>query len=569
MVRRAKRKKAKRQAPPVVRRDISLDEARAVVARAEAAGLSEEDCVALWGIVDTLTVVTRELEGKGATIRRLRQLIFGSRTEKTSKVVGRSSGDAGEQKQNDDRTTGGAADDKPEANERASSKPKKKRKGHGRRPAVEYTGADRELVPHAELTHKACCPGCERGKVYAQREPAMLVRIRGVAPLAATVVELGRLRCNLCGEVFTAQPPPGVGDQKYDETAAAMVALMKYGCGLPFARLERLEEALGIPLPAGTQWQVVSAAADKLAPVLAELQRQAAQGTLLHNDDTTMRVLDLDKELQEGAAAGKDERTGVFTSGIVATVDGQRIALFFTGRRHAGENLAALLKRRARELGPPIQMCDALSRNTSGDLDTTVANCLAHGRRKFVDVAENFPQECQHVLETLREVYRHDAETKKAKMSAEERLLYHQQHSGPLMKGLQEWFAEQFNERKVEPNSVLGDAITYMNNHWAKLTLFLREPDAPLDNNICERALKRVILHRKNALFYKTSKGARVGDTFMSLIHTAEMCGANVFEYLVALQRHAEQVVDDPAAWMPWNYAAALAATPAGSQTPG
>ena len=515
MARRARSKKAKQQSPPVIRRDISLDEARAVVARAEAAGLSEEDCLALWGIVDTLTVVTRELEGTGATIRRLRQLIFGSRTEKTSKVVGQPPGDASEQKQSDDRAASGAADDKSDTNEQDGNKPKKKRKGHGRRPAVEYTGADRELVPHAELAHKACCPGCERGKVYTQREPAMLVRIRGVAPLAATVIELNRLRCNLCGEVFTAEPPPGVGDQKYDETAAAMIALMKYGCGLPFHRLQRLEAALGIPLPASTQWEVVLAAADQVAPALAELLRQAAQGSLLHNDDTTMKVLDLDKELQQGAAAGKDERTGVFTSGIVSTVDGQRIALFFTGRQHAGENLADLLARRAADLGPPIQMCDALSRNTSGGAETTVANCLAHSRRKFVEVVESFPDECRHVLETLRDVYRHDAEAKAGEMSAQERLRHHQEHSGPLMDELKAWLVEQFEEHKVEPNSILGGAIAYMKKHWDKLTLFLREPGAPLDNNICERVLKRAILHRKNALFYKTAAGARVGDTFM------------------------------------------------------
>ena len=117
----------------------------------------------------------------------------------------------------------------------------------------------------------------------------------------------------------------------------------------------------------------------------------------------------------------------------------------------------------------------------------------------------------------------------------------------------------------MEPNSGLGQAITYMLKHWEKLTLFLRQAGAPLDSNIVERALKKAILHRKNALFYRTRNGAHVGDLFMSLIHTCESCGGNPFDYLTELQRHAAELADDPDRWMPWNYRATLeqAAAPA------
>jgi transposase len=140
----------------------------------------------------------------------------------------------------------------------------------------------------------------------------VLVRIAGQAPLAATVYELERLRCNLCGEVFTAQTPEGVGDEKYEDTAAAMIAQLKYGSGMPFYRLEHLEQSLGIPLPAATQWEIVEEAAELIRPAWEELIRQAAQGEVLHNDDTSMRVLHLARE-------PADDRTGVFTSGIVST----------------------------------------------------------------------------------------------------------------------------------------------------------------------------------------------------------------------------------------------------------
>jgi hypothetical protein len=263
-----------------------------------------------------------------------------------------------------------------------------------------------------------------------------------------------------------------------------------------------------------------------------------------------MRVLHLARE-------PSDERTGVFTSGIVSTGQGWKIALYFTGRQHAGENLAEVLKQRARHLGPPIQMCDALSRNVpklAAGVEILLANCLAHGRRQFVEVAANFPDQCRYVLEMLGQVYGRDAEARDRSLTPDQRLQFHQAHSGPVMEQLHHWLEAQFAERKTEPNSGLGKAITYLLRHWKALTLFLRKAGTPLDNNIVERALKRAVLHRKNALFYRTLNGADVGDLFMSLIHTCQLCGANSFDYLIELQRHAQRLAASPAEWMPWNY---------------
>jgi len=248
-------------------------------------------------------------------------------------------------------------------------------------------------------------------------------------------------------------------------------------------------------------------------------------------------------------------------------VAGSRCSSAVASTRHAGENLKDVLAQRAADLAPPIQMCDALSRNFPSELKTILANCLAHGRRQFVDVAEHFPEECRHVLEALSVIYRNDAIARKRNLSPEARLEFHQAESGPTMEELHTWLSRQLEERLVEPNSGLGGAITYMLKHWKELTLFLRVPGAPLDNNVCERALKKAILHRKNALFYKTANGARVGDLFMSLIYTCELCGANPFDYLTELERHAAELASAPQDWMPWNYRQTLdaLATPPGS----
>jgi hypothetical protein len=405
-------------------------------------------------------------------------------------------------------------------------------------------------ISHQQLASGDRCPDCGQGKVYVQKESKALVRIVGQAPLAATIYELQRLRCNACGQVFTAQEPEGVGPEKYDETAAAMIAQLKYDSGVPFNRLERMEDLMGIPLPAATQWEVVAEAAELIKPARDELIRQAAQGEVLHNDDTSMRVLRLERE-------PSDQRTGVFTSGIVATGADRKIALYFTGRQHAGENLAEVLKQRASGLDAPIQMCDAASRNVpklSEGVEILVANCLAHGRRQFVEVAQSFPQECRYVLEALGRVYYRDAQARRQDLSAPERLRFHQQHSAPVMEELHAWLQAQLAQKKTEPNSALGKAINYMLRHWGGLTVFLRQPGAPIDNNICEQVLKRAVLHRKNALFYRTLNGAEVGDLFMSLIHTCELGGANSFHYLTELQRHAPEVAANPLQWMPWNY---------------
>jgi transposase len=529
--------------------EVNLEELTALVERARQGPLSKEDCQRLEDAIQALSVLIERIGEKNTTISQLRALLSKPSTEKTSKVL---------------EQAGIKAPPKSSPPPNAPGPPKP---GHGRNGAQAYGGARRVRIVHGSLKPGDHCPECLKGKVYVQKEPALRIRVVGQAPIAATVYELERLRCNLCGEIFEAEAPASVGEKKYDETAAAMIGLLKYGSGVPFYRLEGLEASLGIPLPASTQWEIAEEIAAVIRPAFNELIRQAAQGEVFYNDDTSMKILALARAsprrvAEEEEVSSARERTGLFTSGIVSTTrQGQRIVMFFTGRKHAGENLARVLAERAKGLPPPIQMCDALSRNLPKlpeKLEILLGNCNAHARRRFVQVTPNFPQECQFVLESLRDVYRYDAEAEEQGHTPEERLRFHQEHSQPVMDALQAWFLAQFAEKKVEPNSGLGEAIRYCVKRWDRLTLFLREPGAPLDSNLVERALKKCILHRKNSLFYKTENGAEVGDLFMSLIHTCELNDANPFDYLTELQKHAGELAKNPAAWMPWNYRATL-----------
>lgn len=534
--------------------------------------LSAEQHRKLKAAVETLAYLTGEIEEKKTSIRHLRNLLFGSKSEKTKGVLpDEEKAAVGSGGENADGEGGdGSADEADGKADNGTGKKKKKRQGHGRNGAEKYTGATTIEVSHESLNSGDACPDFDcAGKVYTLADPAVIVQITGEPPLSGTVCKLERLRCNLCLTIYTAKPPEGMGEGKYDERAAAMIGLLKYGSGLPFNRLARLEGNLGIPLPSSTQWDIVERVARLLDPVYQELIRVAAQGDVIHNDDTTMKILELmGKRQEKRRKLGEQDdeflgRTGIFTSGIVSIREGRRIALFFTGRRHAGENLESVLRKRSAELVTPIQMSDALMRNLPGELKVIWANCLAHARRYFVDVVESFPEDCRFVLKTLGGVYKNDGLAREKKMSPQERMRFHRQESWPLVKKLRRWLKKQGKDRLVEPNSGLGTAITYMLNHWKKLTMFLRVPGAPLDNNIVERGLKKAILHRRNSLFYRSENGARVGDLFMTLIHTCELSGVSPFDYLTELQKHAAAIRENPAAWMPWNYRTHLEPAPA------
>lgn len=522
--------------------------------------LSDQQYRLLEGVLATFVYVMLKLQNAKTSIKRFQRMLFGHRTEHKRNVL--------EHVVAQDAHGQDAAGAGAEVAQVGVPVPKPRLPGHGRNAAQAYSGAPIVECDHPDLEPGDRCPQCDKGRVY-DSPPRSIVKVVGQAPLGATVYKLQRLRCRLCDTVFTAPLPVAVASlPKYDSSCASMIAVLRYGHGLPNFRLEGLQASLYIPLPDATQWDIVSKAAPSPRAVFEELIRQAAQAPLLHSDDTPMKVLSLMRERARAEAGGvKPAAKAINTSGIVAVLpdnaNGQRkVVLFFTGHAHAGKNMERVLAHRAQELAPAMQMCDALAANVAGEFKTVLANCLTHGRRQVADVAEQFPEAARHVIEALAEVYKHDATCRTDALSAEQRLSFHQEHSRPVMDGLERWMAEQFDKRLVEPNSGLGKALRYLIRHWDELTLFLREAGAPLDNNLCEQILKRAILHRKGSLFYKTVRGAQVGDIYMSLIHTCTLCDVNPFDYLNALQQRAQEVIDAPARWLPWNFREQLAAGP-------
>jgi transposase len=438
------------------------------------------------------------------------------------------------------------------------------RPGHGRRGADAYASAERVECHHEALRVGERCPVCGQGRLYAL-PPGVEIRIDGNALLSAIRYELEKLRCSACGEVFTAKVPEAAGAEKYSPRARAVLAVSRYYLGLPLYRVESYQAMLGVPVPDATQWDQIEKVGDCAYVVFEHLETLAAQGELSYQDDTAVRILALINEnltrQAEAEAQGfsqSKERTGMHTTALVVQVEKRTIVLYYCGRAHAGENLAALLEKREAAHAKPLVMSDALSRNEADEATLIRCHCLAHGRRKFSDLVDVFPVECHVVIEALKQGFDHDEHARAQQMSAQARLAYHQAYSRPIMDALKRWLDKQVEDRLVEPNSSLGKAMAYMQGHWETLTQLLSIPGAPLDNNLVERALKLFIRQRKNSLFYATEYSAYIASVLTSLIATCLHAGVNALEYLVALQEHRAEVFAEPSAWFPWTYQARL-----------
>ncbi len=537
---------------------LSQQEGEALIDRIQASNLEEEDRRVVVKLIRLYFWLTFVLQETKISLKRLKTALFGDRRRgrgrRTENRQGETDGSLSNESSKDKSGTEAtsketAAGDENRGQELEETQEKDRRRGHGRMSAQRYVGARKVVCRHEDLEPGQRCPACGRGRLYPLPS-GVEIRIDGHGLLEAIHYELERLRCSGCGQVFTAPLPQEAGEEKYNARARAVLALGRYYLGLPFYRIEHYQALLGVPISDATQWDQVERVADCAYPVYECLKELAAQGEVIYQDDTHVRILSL---LAENEQREEGERTGMYTTALVVQQGEHTIELYFSGRAHAGENLDAVLALRDADRDAPIVMSDALSVNEVQE-PVIRCHCLAHGRRQFDEIEEVFPKECDYVIASLKQVFQNEEITRLRQMRPEQRLAYHQAHSGSVMEQLRAWLEKQFEDRTVEPNSSLGKAFQYLLNHWETLTHFLRVRGAPLENNIVERALKLMIRQRKNSLFYASAHSAYVASVLTSLIATCVQAGVNALEYLVSLQVHRAEVFKNPAAWLPWNY---------------
>ncbi len=542
--------------------ELSLEDRQKLIERIKN-NMTSEDAEILTGIIDFNSWLQYSLEQKKISINKL-QKIFGSTSEKnlkkkkesSNKNAGKKADEAGEHAGNpsDPESTADLATENADHDSTATpttdTNARKYVPNNGRLGHDKYTNAEIIYVSAPCKPGDPCLEEKCKGTLKITK-PGCVIKIVGQSFAKANKYILETLRCNLCEKYFSDQLPQNICDEKYDAAFKAQLCIHKYYLGIPNNRLAVYQQFIGIPLPSSTQFDKTEEVANDAYPAFKHLEKLAANGHLMHGDDTSVRIQSIikaNKNLNEKA------RVGTFTTGLISFNGKNKIHLFYSGRQHCGENILALLSKRDPNLPLVKYMCDALPANMPKGLKALIINCLIHGRRNFVDIEKFYSEECEFVLNIFSMVYKHEKEANEQKLNDEERLIHHQTYSKKPMEDLHLHCKKQLDEHIVEKNSPLGHAYNYMLKHWDKLTRFLHIAGAPLDNNTLEQALKIPIRVRKNSYFYATEHGAYIGSMLQSLICTCIAANQNPVEYLTVLQVHKLAVRRHPDEWMPWNY---------------
>ncbi len=524
-------------------------------------GLTREDIIKLRAIVDTWKGIFEGVSDGELNLRKIKQLLGIKQTRSSND--NEKSLEPSDHKREKPHNTDGQDDEThcQDMSKEQNDKPHKKTdNGHGRRGSNDFPDAPIYPYYHPELKPGDLCCVCSKGKVYILKRDGQLrsiARISGQAPLTASIHEFHDLRCNLCGEVFKVPLPDVLKNDKplnylYDYSAISMIAVSKYLSGMPWYRLSGMQRHLGIPISPTVMWDLNEELANKLKPIFKALILIAASGVLFYSDDTGALILNKRKETKKRRGTDKEYlRAGCHSSCVISQLeDGKQIALIKTDIIHAGEWLDEILSERNQLLPPPMHMSDRSSSNPAKVCETIDLGCNAHARVKFKDIRDKFKAACGKVLSIYSKVFKNDQKTKE--MNPSDRKEFHENHSKPLMEDMFDIAQKAIDGKKVEPNSSLGKAYQYLLNHKKSFMGFIDHENAPIDNNLCERVIKFIVLLRKNSWFYKNTIGSAVSDIIMSIGQTCILSNINPFEYFVFIQQNEEAVKSNPMDFLPW-----------------
>lgn len=434
------------------------------------------------------------------------------------------------------------------------------------------------IINHSLSEENKMCPCC-KAKMHKQRSKSRTYVLS--LPMLSTETHISEsYRCLSCDVQETANNNSNITKEcigRYHFSAVSSLATLRYQCGMASYRMENMSDAIGIKVSDSTQWYLFENAASLVQPFVCYLEKEVANASTQHVDDTHNVILnivnDIKAEQEQAILQGKNPkniRSGIHTTNLTGVFPEGKIILYKTGLHHSGEILAQTLSKRT--IGEQIVvMADAASANTSKinfqeNKNVKIANCNSHAVRKFQDLADKEEKVAQnnrikdhktseclnYFLFRYKSIFINESSTKYK--TPKKRLHFHQNHSLPLMLEMKKRAEFDISKKVFEPNNDVGKIYQYFLNHFNKLSAFCHIEGAPVCNNLSERMLKSIILHRKNSLFFKTQLGATVADILTSILFTAKENDLNSVEYLRDLLIHQNLWKQNPKDWLPWNY---------------
>ena len=379
--------------------ELSIEEQETLIERIKNRSQTVNDIDIIIGLFSLNHWLIHTLKEKSISISRLQTMIFGQpiRRRKSYQKSRKNTADPADE----DFTNKPSSDDEVNQHKNNPDSTCIGRK-NGRLSHQQYQ--NKEIINVAHINYKPgdLCPLQCGGRLW-NSSPGNIIKIKGQGFAKAIHYQVQKLRCSLCGYLISADLPSDASEEKYDYAFKAQLCMLKYYLGLPFYRIENYQKLLGIPLPASTQWDLIEEVANCVYPVFHHLEYLAAQGRLVHLDDTHVKILT--NIVNNQTITDKKARRGTHTTGILSYYKSHQIYLYYSSKNHAGENMTRLLAKRNSNISPIKFMCDALSRNIPKETEIILINCLAHCYRKFDEIEQAFPEKCAYVLKQISNVY--------------------------------------------------------------------------------------------------------------------------------------------------------------------
>lgn len=426
------------------------------------------------------------------------------------------------------------------ADESVSATPGKKKKPPTRKPLPPQLPRVRQVIELSEKERQCPC-GCtlvEIGEVLSEQVD--------IIPAQVQVIQTVRKKyaCKGCEDTIKTAPKPNVLLPKSIASGNTMAYIItsKYADGLPLYRLSGILGRYGIELPRQTLSESVLKVAERIDPLINQLQQHLMSSPLLFMDETRVQVLNEPGKTPQSNSYMWVQRGGPPDKSIV--------------RFHYDPGRSTATAKRLLEGFAGALMSDGYKpyREVARENNLTHLCCWAHSRRKFIEAQKAQPKgktgKADMAISFIAKLYAVEKQTKNSDAATRHRI--RQGVSVPVLNAFHQWLLK--TQRQVPPKTVLGKAVNYTLEYWPELSRYTANGEWPIDNNLAENAIRPFVIGRKAWLFSNSQRGATASANLYSLIETAKANGKEPYSYLSWLfEKLPDADLQNIETLMPWN----------------